>query len=175
LREHLTSAESTVEGLNMADMLVKLYELPSHEDVLKGLSKYGIVIKRPIGPEKISVVEWVREQFGKHWASETDVSFSNRPISCFIAIDTTKDNEIIGFACYDATTKGFFGPTGVNPTYRGKGIGTALLLACLKDMYTIGYAYAIIGDAGPVEYYKKTVGAVEIPNSHPGIYKNMIK
>jgi len=36
----------------MADMLVKLYELPSHEDVLKGLSKYGIVIKRPIGPEK---------------------------------------------------------------------------------------------------------------------------
>ena len=42
-------------------------------------------------------------------------------------------------------------------------------------MYTVGYAYAIIGDAGPVEYYKKTVGAVEIPNSHPGIYKNMLK
>ncbi|HOQ39755.1 MAG TPA: GNAT family N-acetyltransferase [Fervidobacterium sp.] len=158
----------------MPDMLVKLYELPSDEDILEELSKIGIVIKRSIGPEKISIVEWVKAEFGKHWASETDVTFSNKPISCFIAIDTTNDNEIVGFACYDATTRGFFGPTGVNPKYRGKGIGTALLLACLKDMYSIGYAYAIIGDAGPTEYYKKTVGAVEIPNSHPGIYKNMV-
>ncbi|HRD20785.1 MAG TPA: GNAT family N-acetyltransferase [Fervidobacterium sp.] len=159
----------------MPDMLVKLYELSSDEDILEELSKIGIVIKRPIGPEKISVVEWVRAEFGKHWASETDMTFSNRPISCFIAINTTNDNEIVGFACYDATMRGFFGPTGVNPKYRGKGIGTALLLACLKDMYSIGYAYAIIGDAGPIEYYKKTVGAVEIPNSHPGIYKNMVE
>lgn len=159
----------------MPDMLVKLYELPSDEDILEELSKLGIVVKRPIGPEKISIVEWVRAQFGKNWASEIDMTFSNKPISCFVAIDTTNDNEIVGFACYDATARGFFGPTGVNPTYRGKGIGTALLLACLKDMYSVGYAYAIIGDAGPTEYYKKTVGAVEIPNSHPGVYKNMTK
>ena len=46
------------------------------------------------------------------------------------------------------TAKAFFGPTGVDETYRGKGIGKALLLVCLHDMYAQGYAYGIIGDAG---------------------------
>lgn len=159
----------------MPDMLVKLYELPELKPYLEELSKQGIIIKRPIGPEKYFVVEWVRKVFGNHWASETDMTFSNKPISSFIAIDTTRENQIIGFACYDATVKGFFGPTGVDNEYRGKGIGTALLLACLHDMYNIGYAYAIIGDVGPTEYYKKTVNAIEIEDSEPGIYKNMVR
>lgn len=159
----------------MPDMLVKLYELPELKPYLEELSKQGIIIKRPIGPEKYFVVEWVRKAFGNHWASETDITFCNKPISSFIAIDTTRENQIIGFACYDATVKGFFGPTGVDNEYRGKGIGTALLLACLHDMYNIGYAYAIIGDAGPTEYYKKTVNAIEIEDSEPGIYKNMVR
>jgi hypothetical protein len=38
-----------------------------------------------------------------------------------------------------------------------------------------GYGYAIIGDVGPAEFYRKTVGAVEIPDSTPGIYKGMVR
>ncbi|ODN31413.1 GNAT family N-acetyltransferase [Fervidobacterium thailandense] len=159
----------------MSDLLVKLYALPALEPAVEELKKKGIEVKRPIGPEKLLVVEWVREKFGIHWASETDMCFSNKPISVFVAIDTLKENRIVGFACYDATVRGFFGPTGVDPSYRGLGVGTALLLACLHDMYNVGYAYAIIGDAGPVEYYKKTVNAIEIPDSSPGIYRNMIR
>jgi hypothetical protein len=41
-------------------------------------------------------------------------------------------------------------------------------------MLNVGYAYAIIGDAGPVEYYKKVVGAIEIPDSSPGVYKDLL-
>ncbi|HOJ94734.1 MAG TPA: GNAT family N-acetyltransferase [Fervidobacterium nodosum] len=159
----------------MPDLLVKLYELPKLSPIIEELRAQGIEIKRPIGPEKYFVVEWVRKKFGNHWASETDMTFSNKPISSFIAIDTNKENKIIGFACYDATVRGFFGPTGVDPDYRGKGIGTALLLACLYDMFNVGYAYAVIGDAGPVDYYKKTVDAIEIENSEPGIYRHMIR
>ncbi|MEN3042936.1 MAG: GNAT family N-acetyltransferase [Fervidobacterium sp.] len=159
----------------MSDMLVKLYELPELKPYIDELSKQGIIIKRPIGPEKHFVVEWVGKIFGKHWASEVDMAFSNKPVSLFLAIDTLNENQIIGFACYDATVRGFFGPTGVDESYRGKGIGTALLLACLHDMYNVGYAYAIIGDAGPTEYYKKTVNAIEIESSKPGIYKFMIR
>jgi len=158
----------------MADMLVKLYKLPDLNTSLQQVRQNGILIKRPIGPEKYFVVEWVRNKFGNHWASEVDISFSNRPISTFIALDE-KANKIVGFASYDATVRGFFGPTGVDEDYRGKGIGTALLLSCLHDMFNVGYAYAIIGDPGPVEYYKKTVNAVEIEDSYPGIYKNMLR
>jgi hypothetical protein len=37
-------------------------------------------------------------------------------------------------------------------------------------MKEMGYAYAIIGGVGPKEFYAKTVGAIEIPDSAPGIY-----
>jgi len=33
-----------------------------------------------------------------------------------------------------------------------------------------GYAYAIIGGVGPQDFYAKTVGAVLIDGSSPGVY-----
>jgi hypothetical protein len=40
-----------------------------------------------------------------------------------------------------------------------------------------GYGYAIIGWGGPAEFYRKIVGAVEIPNSDstPSVYKTMLR
>ncbi|MEO8397022.1 MAG: GNAT family N-acetyltransferase, partial [Chloroflexota bacterium] len=54
-------------------------------------------------------------------------------------------------------------------------IGKALLLACLHDMLAQGYGYAIIGWAGPVEFYVNAVGAIEIPDSRPGVYRGMLR
>jgi predicted N-acetyltransferase YhbS len=70
---------------------------------------------------------------------------------------------------------GFFGPGGVAESYRAKGIGAALLMSCLLDMRLKGYGYAIIGDVGPVEFYRKVVGAIEIPDSTPGFYKGLMQ
>ena len=39
----------------------------------------------------------------------------------------------------------------------------------------MGYVYAIIGNAGPVHFYQKTVGAIIIPDSEPGIYTDSLK
>lgn len=36
------------------------------------------------------------------------------------------------------------------------------------------YGYAIIGWVGPAEFYAKAVGAVEIPDSTPGVYRGML-
>ncbi len=49
------------------------------------------------------------------------------------------------------------------------------LLSSLLDLKTMGYAYAIIGDVGPSGFYEKTVDAMPIPNSAPGIYAGMLK
>jgi GNAT superfamily N-acetyltransferase len=156
----------------MTDLLVKLYEMNNDWTFLAEQEKKGIIVRKPIGPEKNIVVDWVAEKFGDAWASEMDMALANRPISCFVAI---KEQTPIGFACYDATALGFFGPTGVDESYRGQGTGRALLLACLLDMKLKGYGYAIIGSVGPVEFYRKMVGAVVIPNSTPGLWATWLR
>jgi hypothetical protein len=156
----------------MADMLVKLYDLENDWGFSAEQEKLGITIRKPIGPEKHLVVDWVKRKFLLDaWASETDMALSNRPITCFVAI---KNKKLIGFACYDATALGFFGPTGVVKAQRGKGTGKALLLACLLDMKLKGYGYAIIGSVGPADFYRKAVGAVAIPDSTPGIWDDWL-
>ena len=49
------------------------------------------------------------------------------------------------------------------------------MLACLHDMLAQGYGYAVIGSAGPVDYYARTVGATVIPDSRPGMYRGMLR
>ncbi|MBR2564602.1 MAG: GNAT family N-acetyltransferase [Paenibacillus sp.] len=156
----------------MSDMLVALYRLPGQDAGLEKLKAAGIVIRRAIAPEKQQVLNWVRTHFNQAWVDECDVAFARQPVTCYIALEHGKIN---GFACYEATCRNFFGPTGVSPHARGKGVGTALLLACMHAMRADGYGYAIIGSAGPKDFYKRTLGAVEIENSTPGIYEGMLR
>lgn len=152
------------------DMLVKLYDLNNDwNDIYPSLKGQGIEIRKPIGPEKHFLLNWVGDNFSSGWVSEFDTALSNRPVSCFIA---QHEASIIGFGCYDAAALGFFGPLGVVQTARGKGIGRALSKACLMDMRLKGYGYAVIGMAESQEFYKKVAGAIEIPNSSPGIYRS---
>lgn len=114
----------------------------------------------------------VARNFGPRWSSEASAALSNRPTTLFLA---QEQNTLLGFCCYDATARGFVGPIGVIESARGKGIGAALLLACLHDMRTMGYGYAIAGWVGEPEFFRKVAGATEIPDSTPGIYANMLR
>jgi ribosomal protein S18 acetylase RimI-like enzyme len=156
----------------MHDMLVKLYDIPDDWSFVGKMEEQEITVRKPIGPEHQLIVRWVKEKFHGAWSSEMQNALANRPVSCFVAV---KNKAMIGFACYDATALGFFGPTGVEGKYRGKGVGKALLLACLLDMKLKGYGYAIIGGVGPADYYKKTVNAVDIPDSSPGLWKTWMQ
>jgi len=156
----------------MTDMLVKLYELPPLDSQIESMRGQGIVIRRGMAYEKSRIVAWVSRNFDERWASECDVAFGNRPISCFIA---THEGQLKGFACYDSTCRDYFGPVGVDASARGRGIGTALLLNCLHAMAAQGYGYAIIGAVHDVEFYRKAVGAVAIEGSWPGVYRDRLK
>jgi hypothetical protein len=156
----------------MTDMLVKLYELPELASVLAGQQAAGINVRRALAAEKHRIADWVRENFSGAWGSECEVALSHHPVSCFVAVH---DEHLVGFACHEATCKGFFGPIGVAESARDKGTGKALLLACLHDMWAQGYGYAIIGGVGPIEFYEKTVGATVIENSTPGIYRGLLR
>lgn len=151
----------------MSDLLVKLYDLPDAGPELERLRGAGVEIRRAMAHERNPVCAWIRERFGEGWAGECEAGFSRQPVSVFLAV---RDGELLGFACYDCTFRGAFGPTGVMAGERGRGIGAALLLRCLDAMAAEGYAYAVIGDAGELAFYQRTCGAVEIPGSTPGIY-----
>jgi GNAT superfamily N-acetyltransferase len=125
-----------------------------------------------MSPEHRLVVDWVERHFELAWASETVTALGSRPPSCFVALD---GQDILGFACYDTTARGLFGPTGVSEAARGRGIGAALLLASLHAMHAEGYAYAVIGAAGPIDFYRRLVGGILIPGSWPGLYRGLLR
>jgi GNAT superfamily N-acetyltransferase len=153
---------------DMADLLVKLYDWKPSERP----SPEGVNVRRAFAAEKRLVAQWVAEHFGERWASECEISFARQPVACFIATD---DLDVVGFATYDSTARGFFGPTGVMETARHKGVGRALLLATIQDMASQGYAYCIIGATTALDFYRKEFAAVEIPDSTPGFYRGMLK
>jgi predicted N-acetyltransferase YhbS len=155
----------------MIDMLVRLYDLPSSNALDESAIAQGVTLRRARAFEKHTVSAFVRAHFSEKWVSEVEVAMTRQPISCFIA---TKEKQILGFACYETTQRGFFGPTGVVETARGMGLGKALLLKSLEGLRDIGYAYAIIGGVGPKEFYAKTCGAIEIPGSDPGTYIDLL-
>ena len=158
----------------MSDMLVRLYDLPDSQPIMAEMEKQGITIRRAIAPEKHIVLDWIREFFSEAWASEADVAMCHHPSTCIIAVDEA-EKKIVGFACYEATYKAFFGPTGVDPAYRGRRIGKALLFKAMEGLRELGYAYGAIGGAGPTEFYAKSVGAIPIPGSTYSVYKGMLK
>ncbi|MCI8633225.1 MAG: GNAT family N-acetyltransferase [Lachnospiraceae bacterium] len=155
----------------MPDMLVNLYQLPSNQENKDRLKQKGIRIERALAPDRHKVMQFARENFGEGWASEVSAAFSNQPVSCYIAI---KEKKVVGFACYEATAKDYFGPTGVLEAERGQGIGLALLLQSMEGLREAGYGYAIIGSAGPVHFYEKCCGAQVIQNDEPNVYSRMI-
>ncbi len=154
----------------MSDLLVKLYDLPEQGCQ----APPDVTIKPACVVDRARILGFVRGTFGDGWASECEYALMRSPTACFVAV---KNRELVGFACYDATARGFFGPMGVAEGERNGGIGGALLMRTLAAMRDAGYAYAIIGWAtAQADYYSKKAGAIIIPDSPPekSIYKNMI-
>jgi GNAT superfamily N-acetyltransferase len=155
----------------MPDMLVKLCDLPPLEPAIEDAAARGVVVRRALAPEKPVVLDWMRAHFAA-WAAEVDAAFARQPVACFVAI---RDGFVLGFACHDAIAPDFFGPTAVLASARGQGLGRALALAAMHALKAQGYAYAIVGGVGPAAFYAKTLGAIAIPGSAPGIYAGMLR
>ncbi len=155
----------------MPDLLVNLLKLPPLEPALENMERGRILIRRAQPFEISRVRSFVERNFSVSWADEISVGFARQPVSVYIAV---VEKEIVGFAAHECTRRAFFGPTGVSEPMQGRGIGTALLLACLWGLRELGYVYGVIGGAGPVEFYEKAVGAIVISDSEPGIYTNLL-
>lgn len=134
----------------------------------------GVKLKRAFPADKSRILEFVGKHFSQNWVNETEYALTQNPPACFIA---TRDGEMIGFACYDASAKGFFGPTGLSESEWGRGTGRALLMRTLSAMLEAGYGYAIIGWVGDAaKFYEKCAGARYIEGGEPehSVYSRFI-
>ncbi len=150
------------------DMIVSLAHLPGYT------LDPSVHIKRAFITDLPAIEAFIRAHFSEGWVYEMTRSILQDSGKCYVAAE---NRQVIGFACFDGTAKGFFGPLGVHPDARHRNIGTALLIRTLEAMRDYGYGYAVIGwvgDAAP--FYEKTVGAAFIPGGTPdnSVYSNML-
>ncbi len=148
----------------MADLLVNLYDM-GMQGSWRDAQKDGVRILRALSPDKGKILEFVGTHYEDGWVNECAHAFTHTPITCFVAV---KDKEILGFSCYDATAKGYFGPIGMHTQKKGVGLGRALLYRTLEAMREDGYGYAVIGWTGDAQgFYENTLKVFEIPDSEP--------
>jgi hypothetical protein len=150
----------------LPDLLVPLYPDPVESPAVP-----GIWTGRPLAHQAPAVLSFVAGEFGSGWEAETRTAFASVPPTVMVAVreDT---GAVVGFCCWDCTAKGFLGPLGVSGDFRGYGTGRALVISVLRAMRESGYAYAIVGDAGPIDFFRKCCSARVIEGSEPGIYGN---
>ena len=154
LQSHGYSAERYVHNMAV-DLTINDFDTTQAESKL---AKKGFKIRRLEPEEEQTFYEWMLGTWSQNWTTEACNSLKNSPVTTFIALDS-RDN-ICGFATYDVTMfRGGFGPTGVEESLRGLGIGKVLFLRCLRDMKGRGYHRCEIGWVGPISFYAHTANA----------------
>jgi N-acetylglutamate synthase-like GNAT family acetyltransferase len=140
------------------DLVVKLQEYNYLNITIRNRS-----IQKATINDQDELLEFIKKEFGNGWLDSIKNGFLQNDVPIYLA---KYENKIEGFACYDVynNQKGVFGPMGIAMDLRENGIGKALLHSCLHDMNMKGYYYAVIGEAGPIEFYEKNCGAILIPS-----------
>ena len=96
--------------------------------------------------------------FGGAWPFEIERALTHASPGLHVAL---AHGRLAAFAAHDGNNQGlgWFGPAGTWPEHRGRGLGEALLLACLLDI-AAAHPTAEIAWIGPREFYERAVGTV---------------
>jgi mycothiol synthase len=130
---------------------------PRAEALANAVRERGYEVRRARVGET-ALLDTVAHEFGGAWPFEIAAALHD-PVGVHVAI---KDGAYCGFAAHDGNNRGlgWFGPTGTWPAHRGKGLGEALLLACLVDVAD-HHERCEVAWIGPRPFYEKAAGIVE--------------
>lgn len=149
---------------DLRDLLVPLYNLPARPEPPE-----RVLVDRPAACSASALLARIRREFGEGWGSEARVCLSAVPPNMVAAFER-ETGEPLGFCCWDAAALGFLGPVGVFEAHRGKGLGRVLVLSCLQRMRQHGYGYAVVGGAGPEDFFERVCDARPIAGSGGSVY-----
>ena len=68
----------------MADMLVKLYNIPHSHDIEESLLKSGIRIKKALASDENKIIAFARICAKDDYSDEVQAAFSNNPVTCYV-------------------------------------------------------------------------------------------
>lgn len=96
---------------------------------------------------------FIRDMFGSLWHAEAR--------KARVVFSVEMEGRIAGFAAIEANNRGLgtFGPTGVDPALRGRGLGRQLLLAAIDELARLGFTRVIIPWTDAIDFYRKSCGA----------------
>jgi GNAT superfamily N-acetyltransferase len=116
----------------------------------------GYEVRRARPDEREPLCAAIAAEFGGAWPFEIERALGYQPAGVHVAI---KDGAYCAFAAHDGNNQGlgWFGPTGTWPAHRGKGLGEALLMACLVDV-AAERAYCEVAWIGPRPFYENVAG-----------------
>jgi len=145
-------------GIPNLNLICDLYpEMFACEKDIEWLAHEDFIIRRAEDSDWDGIVKFLTANW-KSWIDEVQTSFQNNPKTLYIC---AHKGEVVGFSGYEGNNKkmGWFGPMGVLPVTRGKGIGAIVCLLCLRDLYLAGHRQAVIPWVGPVRFYDKVCHA----------------
>ncbi|MCS7110684.1 MAG: GNAT family N-acetyltransferase [Ignisphaera sp.] len=124
----------------------------------------GITFRRGREEEAVLISEWVGKTFNNpFWRLEVLHSFDSKPPTIWIA---DQSGDTIGFAVYLRMKRNEFGPTGVDPSKRRRGVGTILLFKALYDLKQLGFRYAVIPWTSHLFFYTQVPGVCRVKHYH---------
>ncbi len=145
-------------GMPNMNLICDLYpEMFDFTKDIERLAQEDFIIRRAGDGDWDGIEKFLAENW-KSWIEEVKSSFQNTPKTLYICVHK---GEVVGFSGYEGNNRkmGWFGPMGVLPVTRGKGIGAIVCLLCLRDLYQAGHRQAIIPWVGPVRFYDKVCHA----------------
>jgi GNAT superfamily N-acetyltransferase len=110
-------------------------------------------------PDETALLDAVSSEFGGAWPHELRRALGHDPAGVHVAL---RDGAYGAFAAHDGNNRGlgWFGPTGTWPAHRGRGLGEALLVACLVDV-AAEHARCEVAWIGPRPFYDKVAGIAD--------------
>ena len=104
---------------------------------------------------------FIGAHFGESWARESEPALAGAGGAfCSVAIG---DGEILGFAAMGAGNPNWFGPMGVRPDRRGRGLGAALLAHAVREARVRGTRRVLVSwMTGKEAFYKRVLSGARM-------------
>lgn len=115
--------------------------------------------RRARDSDRAHLVHMIAATFSAAWAFEVERALDGQPSGVHLAL---YGGQLAAFAAHDGNNRGlgWFGPAGTLPDHRQRGLGHALLCACLVDVARAGHEVCEISWIGPRGFYERAVGVI---------------
>jgi len=126
-------------------------------ELVRRAETQGYQLRRAGEADRGLLAAAVTARFSGAWAFEIARALDGDPPAVHVALAA---GEVAAFAAHDGNNRGlgWFGPAGTLEPHRGKGLGEALLIACLRDVAAAGRRECTVAWIGPRAFYQRAAG-----------------